>query len=218
MTHDPRSTSNPSVGSPPTWREVWIATLTRPSVTTFSNWLAREPNATARKGYTWVFLSTVVAGGLFLLYTLAFADWGHLASNLGPLAGLLLCWGLALPLILVLGVAFNASLTHLIARVLGGQGTYHQLAYCFSAYSAPLAFIGLIAIGLISWYDLPDLWLLVFLAIIYTIVMILSVLAVRAVYQFGWGKAVISVAPVMTVYLAIYLGQLLVGQTFNLNR
>ena len=68
--------------------------------------------------------------------------------------------------------------------LLGGTGTYAKLAYAFAAYLAPLTLVSsfISAIPLVNCLTLP--------IAIYGIV--LNVIAVKAVHQFGWGKALAS--------------------------
>jgi hypothetical protein len=84
----------------------------------------------------------------------------------------------------VLGLMISAGLTQLIASALGGTGSYSKLVYAFATYSAPLAIISSI-VG-----SIPYVNYLAFPLSIYG--MVLNVIAVKAVNQFGWGKAIAS--------------------------
>jgi len=87
-------------------------------------------------------------------------------------------------IIAVLFFAIFVGITNLIARALGGTGTYSQLAYTVAAYSAPLSIISIVLSAI------PVVGCLNIVLGIYSLV--LNVIAVKATHQFGWGQAIIS--------------------------
>jgi hypothetical protein len=96
------------------------------------------------------------------------------------LIGMLLLSALAA----ILGLILTVAIQNIMARLLGGQGTYSQLIYAEATFYAPLLLISSI-LSLI-----PYVWLLTYPLALYEL--ILSVRAIKAVHQFGWGKAIIS--------------------------
>ena len=176
--------TSPPVSSP-SWSEVWINALTRPSVATFEGFV-QDPNATDQRAYTWVFVSSLTSFAIsVVLSTLLVAVLGtDMPGGLGA-AGALLALCMPFGAAFALGVFMViAGITQLIAGALGGTGTYSKLVYAFAAYMAPLTLIqGVLSpIPLITYLQYP-LW-------IYGIV--LNVIAVKAVHKFGWGKAIAS--------------------------
>jgi len=188
-----------------TWSEVWINALTKPSVETYER-LVRDPNASTNKAYGWVFICSLIGvllssligmgiGGLF--------DAGSIAGfNYGTLFGVsifqLLCCAPIVGVLAVFGIALNAAITQLIARALGGTGTYSELVYAYAAYTAPYTLVTsiLFAIPFVSFcLGIP--------LSIYSIV--LTVISVNAVNKFGWGKAIVSafVLPLVIIVLSI---------------
>jgi hypothetical protein len=93
----------------------------------------------------------------------------------------------ALPLGAVISVGLFilvAAISQFIARAIGGIGTYASLANVLAAALAPITI--LIALASVTTIAEP----LGFLLAVYGIV--LDVIAVKAVHQFGWAKAIAS--------------------------
>jgi pilus assembly protein Flp/PilA len=173
------------------WNEVWISAITRPSVETFEDFV-RYPDATANRGYKWIFIAGLAATILGFLISLAITsissggspDPYSITGLFGTSIYFLVC---AAPISAVLGVVglmISAGISQFFASALGGTGTYSKLAYAFAAYYAPLS----IVTGLLT--AIPILNCLAFPLGIYGIV--LNVIANKAVNQFSWGKAIAS--------------------------
>lgn len=119
-----------------------------------------------------------------------------------------------LPLGAVVAVFFTiifASIVQWIAKRLGGVGTFSSLVYAFAASLAPIALIGLVVstIPYVEYLAIP--------LIIYGI--FLNGLAVRAVHQFGWGKAVTSIlTPILLAILVIAVPVALMINQFRLSK
>jgi hypothetical protein len=98
-----------------------------------------------------------------------------------------------------------AFIINLIAKKLGGTGTYSKLVYAFAASLAPIALIGTVA------SFIPIVQYLVFPLLLYSIA--LNVLAVRAVHQFRWGRAIAStLTPILlgAIAVAVAVGAFLI--------
>ena len=161
---------------PLSWFQTWKLALTRPSVATFEQ-LANDPNASSRRGYKWIFIAFFVGDVL------------SISMSFSPSAG----FNCYLPISAVVAVILTfiySRFVQWIAVKMDGTGTYSRLVYTFAASFAPIALIST-AVALI-----PIVQYLVFPLFIYGLV--LGMLAVRAVHQFGWGKAVASI---LTPYL-----------------
>lgn len=94
--------------------------------------------------------------------------------------------GLTLPVAVaaVIGLLLSATVTHALARTLGGTGTYTQLLYAFAAYLAPLTLV----MSMVSVLPVVN-YLAVPLAL-YGLA--LNMLAIKAVHRFGWSETVAS--------------------------
>lgn len=205
------------------WSEVWVNALTKPSVETYEDIVA-DPNASASKAYAWVlitsFISYVITIGVSffldaILGTSGLEQVGFLESITGSIL-LVMCCAPILALFAVLGLAINAGISQFVAGLLGGTGTYNQLAYAFGAYQAPLTLIT-------SFFSaIPYLNCLGFLFGLYAIV--LNITAIKAVNRFDWGRAiassvvvilgVIAVVAVMVIIVLALLGPA-IGSVFS---
>lgn len=146
-----------------TWQQAWDKALVHPSVTSFEA-LAADPGAGSGRAYQWIFLSSIVANAP----TLCFAPLVAIAT--------------------VFGAALYIITTHLSAKLLRGTGAYDQLAFSMAAFIAPLA----VLLGGISFVSnfAPIVGFLALPVWLYWL--ILGVLAVRAVHDFGWGRALLA--------------------------
>lgn len=191
----------PADSSPPP-SQVWLSAVIRPSVATYEG-LVRDPRATANRAYAWVFVSSLVGFGLSWLIGLVFpnpmaallAAMPESDSSLGPQLIFLICGAPVAGVLAVVSLALSAGLSQLVASALGGTGTYGKLTYALAAYLTPLTPISSVisAIPLVNCLALP--------LALYALV--LNVIAVKAVNQFGWGKAVASS---VLIFAAILIG------------
>jgi hypothetical protein len=173
-----------------TWFDIWIQAVTRPSVATFEK-IGRDPKASTTRGFLWVFITSLVGYAFIMAGQMAFGGPAGASmfggqSNLEPVQ-MLVIFACQTPIIAglsIVGLAISAGITTLIARALGGSGTFSQLVYAFAAYEAPLTLVS----GVLG--AIPFVIFLNFFLGIYGIV--LNVIAVKAVHRFGWGKAIVS--------------------------
>jgi hypothetical protein len=177
----------------------WMDALTKPREATFAA-IAASPKARATTAYLWVFLTYIVSAlvailiqGPMIRSRLAEAGvTGDLTgSGLGVVALELLC---GTPIGAAIGTAFFAigvALVQWVAKMFGGRGSNDQLAYCFAAIAAPFSLVSS-ALTLLSAIPFVGFCFGVIglAAGIYAVV--LQILAVKAVNQFGWGQAIAS--------------------------
>lgn len=190
--------SAPPIISHPTtslsWSEVWVSALTQPSVATFEGFV-QDPDATSKRAYTWVLVSALISYAISALVSMVRIAGAQGGPDASGTLGILICGAPIAALLSVLGLAISAGITQAIASALGGTGTYSKLAYTFAAYLAPLALIS----GVLS--SIPYLNLLSYPLAIYGIV--LNVIAVKAVHQFSWGKAIASSVLILVAILVL---------------
>jgi hypothetical protein len=155
------------------WIGIWFTALFRPSVSRYEN-LISNPKASAKTAYIWAIITQVI--GAIISFVLLV---DHQKLFLYLLCGTpLLIIGAVLLLVIIAGSV------HIIARPLGGMGTYSNTVYLVSAFSSPMTIVSLIL------YYLPlGKWLFVFLLIYW---IILTVTAAKTVYKLSWGKSVVS--------------------------
>ncbi|HEY2980560.1 MAG TPA: YIP1 family protein [Anaerolineales bacterium] len=201
--------------------QTWMKALTRPSEQTFAA-MAASPNAKASTAYLWYFLAALVS--FFLTSLVQGALMRQMIQDLGD-SGQFDSGGVGGGLIgVVCGAPIGAAISTLffgiivavvqwIAKMFGGKGTADQLAYTLAAILAPYSIVaGLLALlGAIPTvgfcFGLVSLGFLAY-------VIVLEVMAVKGVNQFGWGEAIGSLfIPILAVAL---LCACLVGAVFML--
>jgi hypothetical protein len=174
-----------------TWMDVWVSAITEPSSRTFEN-ILRDPGASARRAYGWVFFSSLF--GFFISFLLQIVLNKEVLDTLGvdptaPLAlgifgGILLCAGPLASLFAVIGVIINSGLTQWIATGLGGKGNFSQLVYAVAAFTAPITLISsfVAAIPLVNLIS-------IFLGLY---ALVLNIIAIKAANRFGYGSAIVT--------------------------
>jgi len=181
-----------------TFFEAMIKAITSPSQATYRS-LAQNPKASAGTGFLWLGGAAAVSSLISILLVQIFKfnplldffnqyDGGYWAmqmrSNVFTTIISLIC---AVPIGAIVAVvvfAIVVGLLHLVASLLGGSGNYGQLVYMLALISVPTTFISAILA------PIPYIGCLTFLLSIY--VLVLEVLAIDAVYQFGIAKAALT--------------------------
>ena len=116
------------------------------------------------------------------------------------------------PIGAVIGVLFfalNTAIVQWVAKMFKGTGSYNQLIYAIAAFTAPIMLVS----GVIS-----ALTLIPFIGLCFTIIslgisiysLVLLVMAVKGVNQFGWGEAIGSVL-LPGIVIGVLCGCLVVG-------
>jgi len=191
-------------GEAQAWREVWLSALARPSAATYAG-LVNRPNVTLARAYLWVLVSALAGTFLSVLLQWAFAPVVRAVlpdsapSGFGPAT--LVCAPAAAAVLTVMGLTLGAGYSHLIARALGGTGTFTQLAYAVAAYVAPLGFV----LSVVS--ALPLLVCLTLPLALYGLA--LNVIAIKGTHQLSWGRAIASSGVILGLGLFI-LGLLII--------
>jgi hypothetical protein len=174
----------------PSTSRIWWNALFRPSLKTYQD-LANDPRASSQQAYRWVVRSGLVAGLVLALLQSA----GNLGGIcLGPIFAALL--GLV-------GLVFVAGVSHGVAKVLGGAGTYARLAYATAAYTVPLMLITAV-VGVVATASVPAFSALNMALSVYGLV--LNTLAVKAVHQLSWGRAALPSVVLAGLWLMLFIG------------
>jgi hypothetical protein len=198
------------------WITVWREALTRPSEQTFAR-IAQSPNAKMTTAFLWVFLGSLVSsllaipaqGALMrqMIQSMGLEEQGFPAAG-GGIVGAI-CGAPVGALISVIVFAIVIGIVQLLARMFGGRGTFDQMAYAIAAIVTPFYLVSgvislLSAIPFAGWC----FGILGLLAALY--VLVLEVMAVKGVNQFGWGQALASMLlPVFAI--ACCFGVAIVG-------
>jgi hypothetical protein len=181
------------------WYTVWINALTKPSVDAYEA-IVSQPAVSTGTASLWVFLAStlgyIISIAVLLAFPTLFPSFGQAPSgDAGSFSLLLLCLAPIGGLFSVLGLYISAGLSHIVARALGGVGTFPQLAYAIAAYTSPISIVGAV-IGLIPLVNCLGL-------LIGAYAIGLNILSVKAVHKFSWGRAVLSSAVIIGLLIAL---------------
>lgn len=183
------------------WYQAWAGILRYPSVYNFEV-LLLNPNAKRATAYRWLAAVGILANIPNIVLLVISVQ--ELTGNPPPEALPLIWIGLITTLLLsalsaMVSLILAVAIQNIMAKLLGGQGTYTHLIYAEATFYAPLLLISSI-LSLI-----PYVWVLIYVLDLYSF--ILTIRAIKAVHQFGWGKAIISsLAFVILVVLGVVLG------------
>jgi hypothetical protein len=180
------------------WVSVWREAILRPSDTTFAR-IAQMPNAKSTTAFLWVFLGSLVGSLLALpaqgammsqmMRGMGLEEQGFPSAGGGLLTAF--CGAPVGAVVAVVVFAILVGVVQLLARMFGGRGTFDQLAYAIAAIITPFSVVSGV-LSLLSAIPVPFIGLcfglLGFAAGIY--VLVLEVMAVKGVNQFGWGQAI----------------------------
>lgn len=165
--------------------ETWVRALTQPTEAGYQA-IVNDPRAGYRRAVIWIFLASIAI--TFIGIALAFLTDSGGSLGSGGLEGQTFVWLICLApvtaIIPLLGLAIVTGISHIIARMLGGTGTYETLFYTLAAYLSPFWLVT----GLISL--VPYLNCLTLPLGLYAIY--LNILSVKSVHRFGWGPAIFS--------------------------
>lgn len=198
--------------------QIWIKALTQPNTDTYTQ-IVRDPGASMGKALLWLagagFLGGLINGILSWIFDFRilgprfnqfteFGDFqfmraagGFMAVIAGMFGGLI---GTLIAALLITGIV------QLVARALGGTGSFEDLFYGYAAFQAPLGFItGILSI-------IPFVNCLTLPLAVYGFV--LMVIANKAVHQYDTGKAVISSLTPFLILFALLCCIFVLGAAF----
>jgi len=215
--NDEMNTNTPMLPPPSgvsEWISVWRDAITRPSEQTFSR-IALSPNAKLTTALLWVFLGSLVniffaslVQAPLMRQLMQNYDFGASGFPTGVGGGLVaaICGAPVGAVISVVIFAAVVGVVQLLAKMFGGRGTFDQLAYAIAAIVAPFYLInGVLALLSAIPFAGACFGIIGLLAGLY--VLVLEVMAVKGVNQFGWGQAIGSLLlPVFAVACCLLVG------------
>ena len=189
------------------WFTVWREAITRPSDTTFAR-IGKSPNAKLTTALLWIFLGSLVnfflvslVQGALISQMLQNSDLGGQELPIAAGGGILtaICGAPVGALIQTVLFAIVIGIVQFLARMFGGTGTFDQLSYAIAAIVTPFYFVsGLITLLSAIPFAGFCFGILGFGLALY--VLVLEVMAVKGVNQFGWGPAIGSLLlPVLAI-------------------
>ena len=189
--------------------QTWINALTKPNEQTYSE-IAASPNAKATTAYLWVFITSILVNLITFIVEGAtirerLAQSGLGADRVGNgIAGVLVALICVAPILAVIQTVFFAigvAIIQWIARMFNGKGTFDQMAYTFAAISVPYSLVSSVFI-LLSAIPFVGFCFRLILGLAGLYILVLEIMAVKGVNQFGWGAAVGSLfIPILAVGL-----------------
>jgi hypothetical protein len=182
--------------------DIWIKALTQPSAATYEDFVAR-PGVSLGRAFSWVFVCSFLGSIVTFLGFILTGRFSNFPFSQSPqfaqaarLPFYLFVCGVPFSAVMsIVGLVIVSGISQIVARMLGGTGTFTQLAYAVAAYAAPLSLVT----SLLS--VIPLIACLNVLLGIYGLV--LNVIAVKAVHRFDYGRAVISSAALLILLLVI---------------
>ncbi len=204
---------------------IWAQALTRPSVNSFELLSLNRERGT-RKAFKWLFGAALFPFIIFLLLSVSGIVLQTFSRNPGGALQVvfeLLLGSVFWAAVIALGLLVFVGISHLTARMLGGQGTYGKLVFSFATFVTPLGFVALTVILLQGQMVInsvaggeatsppvsPGMLALVIdllLVVIGVYSLVLSALAIKAVHRTGWGKTVLALmAPYVVTGICVVL-------------
>lgn len=183
--------------APPSIFQTWINALTRPNEQTYRD-IAASPNAKATTAYLWMFISSIVTSIITLIIRGAtirdrFSQSGLSTDQVGTgIGGILVALICVVPILAAIGTLFFAigvAIIQWIAKMFGGTGTFDQMAYTFAAISVPYSLVSAVFI-LLSAIPYVGGCFNIILGIAGLYILVLEILAVKGVNQFGLWPAI----------------------------
>jgi len=196
------------------WVSVWKDAVTKPGEQTFSR-IAQSPNAKLSTALLWIFLGSLLnvfvaslVQGAVMSRMMQNSDFGLDGLPEGAAGGLLtaVCGAPIAALISVVLFALMTGIVQLIAKMFGGRGTFEQLAYALAAILTPFYLVSSV-IALLGAIPFVGACFGIVGLIVGIYVLVLEIMAVKGVNQFGWGQAIASLLlPVLVLGCCIAVG------------
>ena len=175
------------------WFSTWMDAVTKPSEQTYAR-IASSSNAKVSTAFLWVFIGSLVnafvgslmQGPMMEQFMQQLGVEGLPAGATSPTLLSVVCGA---PIGAVVGVVFFAAFTGVVqwvARLLGGTGTFEQLAYVFAAITVPFTLISSVFTLFAAVPYVGACFGLLGLALALYVIY-LELMAVKAVNQIGWG-------------------------------
>ena len=177
--------------------QVWMDALTKPNESTFAE-MAASPNAKATTAYIWIFvgylveffLSSLVQGVAMRRMLEQYGNsGGQLANGFGGGLITAICGAPIIAVIATIFFAIGTAIIQWVAKMFGGKGNSGQLAYALAAILAPFSIVAGV-LSLLSAIPFIGLCFSIIIAVAGLYILVLEIMAIKGVNQFGWGAAI----------------------------
>jgi hypothetical protein len=212
---------------PMTWMELWASALTSPKESTYEDIMA-DPKAKTSP-YIWLAISFLVATLISLVMRMIFGaaeiqmfrGWfEQFVGNAGPLnnPGLdnaspifgssilatICCLPVGVIIELIIYIIDVAFIT-LFAKIVGGKGSFSELAFAFSAFTVPATIFSTI-IASVPFVNCLGIFIAIY-------ILVLRCFAVKVVHKLSWGRTIVATF-VIPLVLILVLFALLFGLAY----
>jgi len=202
--------------APRKWYEIWWDVWSKPGDASYQALLS-EPDHSTRRSFIWIAVVSLIVAimtGVTSTQTLESFEPG-IRNNLIYF----ICTLFLSPIFGIIGLVFSSGIYHLIAKLLGGSGTWSDLVICQAAVFAPSELLGgLIAFFTILIFNIPGLFFLpgIISFVIGVYAILLMILALKTAEKFGIGKAILTYfIPVIIIGLLALCGILALLPAFT---
>ena len=211
----PTPEMTPPNREPMTWMELWASALTSPKVSTYEDIMA-DPKAKTSP-YLWLalsfFVATLISVLLQQIFGVAETRWiyqwleqfggnASLFNNPGlSTAGTgtsLIATICCLPVGVIIELLFfiiDVGLITLFAKIVGGTGSFSELAFAFSAFTVPVTVFSSI-IGSVPFVSCLGIFIGIY-------VLVLRCIAVKVVHKLSWARTIVATFVIPLVLILI---------------
>lgn len=124
------------------WFEIWRIAFLHPTIHTFSK-IVSDSKASTRWGVIWAAITALI---IWIVGPQRTLWWGLVADNFGlDAASYFVAIGtIVFPIFGVITFLISVAMSHGLARLFNGKGTFHQLVFCWGVIQLPfIIFSGL---------------------------------------------------------------------------
>lgn len=207
------------------WFSVWRDAVTKPNEQTYAN-IAQSPNAKLTTALLWIFLSALVQGFLAALVQGAVLsqvlqryniDTNQLGGGAGAFIIRVICGAPISAVIAVVVFLIGVGIFQVLARMFGGRGTFDQMAYTSAAIVTPYYLVNAV-LTLLAAIPFVGFCFGIVSLLLFLYILVLLVMAVKGVNQFGWGQAAASVLlPFLALCCCVTVGGFAVANLIRTN-
>jgi hypothetical protein len=131
------------------WFEIWRIAVFHPTIQTFSQ-IVSDPKASTRRGIIWMGITALI---IWIVGPQRDLWWGLVANQFGlKTASYFVVIGtIVSPILGVIALLINAAMSHGLARLFNGAGTFHQLVFCWGVIQLPFILFSGLAFNLLPY-------------------------------------------------------------------
>lgn len=131
------------------WFEIWRMAFLHPTIQTFLQ-IVSDSKASTRWGIIWMAITTLI---IWIVGPQRTLWWGLVANNLGlDAASYFIAIGtIVFPVFGVVAFLISVAISHGLARLFNGKGTFHQLVFCWGVIQLPFIIFSGLAFNILPY-------------------------------------------------------------------